>query len=259
MKNVIQRIPISRIRKHEFRDLVDKVVGFVEMYDPATLGVNEMYQSLLLRQQELQKLRVRSGSHPITAELQTCGEQRNQLIRSILGQFKALQTASNVFDVPKLDQVASFVNRYLNGLLPCNSTEKSDRIWEMLTMLDKDADLQVALNSLNLTSHFNELREKQNAFKKLQKDRSDSMALNESVDTKSIVEATVMALNNLLNEIELAQLKNTTLDYKPLINNLNQCFAYYSSLLKTRKTLNEKDVKNKTAIEITAKSPSIAV
>ncbi len=229
-------ITFSRLWKNEFRDLVNKVVGFMTQHNPEALKLEFVYTKLLEAQAELSKLQVRQSSHPTSEEILEIRAKRSKLIRVILAQIRVLNSTNTVYSVPSLGMVTAFTKRYLTPILNSNSSTKNDILSEMFTTLDNDESLTTAITTLNLKNHFDELRTFNLSYNQRTMERSAENGNRLKVQTAIARANAEVALSNVLKEIELMAMKHPELDYTHLVNSLNEEFASYRFQLKSRST-----------------------
>ncbi len=254
MKQVVFiSIIFSRMWKSEFRELVNRVVEFLIQHNPEVLNLKYVYDKLVDAQASLHLLRVPFGAHPKSEELSEYRFRRDKLISAIVAHIKVLKTAKTVLNLPNVEIVSKFVMRYLNPIVKSNSSKKTDTISEMFEVLDSDSSLTDAITGLNLKSYFDELRELQLSYIQVISDRSISYTNEQKIETQIVRANAEIALRNVMSEIELMQLKNPELDYKPLIMNLNKTFSSAMAIIKARSTRKKTFAENsKVAINNTA-------
>jgi len=241
-------ITFSRLWKNEFRDLVNLVVEFLIQYNPVTMDLKFVFDLLVAAQAALLQLHVPYGAHPKTEVLKDKRKKRSKLARAIVAQVRVLKQANAVVNIPYLDVLAPFVDRYLSPVIDSNSSTMTDVLKEMFTALDDDALVQEAITHLNLQSRFDELKTLQTGFTQTFIQRSNMQAERNDVVTMEVRANAELMLTKLLNEIELMQMKHPELDYNPLIKNLNNTFSFYMSQVKTRSTTNQKQIAAKSKV-----------
>ena len=229
-------VSFSRLWKNEFRALVIKVVAVLDQFDPELLNIKFVYEQVLEALSLLRLMYVPEGKHPITKQLSEKRASRKKLIRTLVSQVRILNSANMVYSIPQLDVVTPFVVRYLNPIIDVNSTVQTDVLEEMFSKLDADVTLIAAIEALNLKTTFDELRILQHSFNSLETIRMNTH-IRSIVQTPDVRAKAETALQNLMKEIELAQLKYPELDYSVLINKLNELFAFYMAQVKTRTTI----------------------
>jgi hypothetical protein len=236
IQNVFISIIFSRMWKSEFRELVNRVVEFLNQHNPEVLNLKYVYDKLVDAQTSLHLLRVPLGAHPKSEELSEYRMKRNKLIGAIVGHIRVLKKAKTVINLPNVEIVSKFVARYLNPIVNSNSSKKTDTITEMFEVLDSDSSLTDAIAGLNLKSYFDELRVLQLSYIQTVSERSQSYTENQKIETQVVRANAEIALRNVMSEIELMQLKHPELDYKPLIMNLNETFSSAMVKVKARST-----------------------
>lgn len=247
-KKIFIPITFSRLWKNEFRDLVNLVIEFLIQYDPVTLDLKFVYDKLVTAQTALSQLHVPYGANPKTEVLMDKRRKRSKLVRAIVAQIRVLKQANAVINIPYLDELAPFVDRYLSPVIESNSSTMTDVLKEMFLALDADSAIKDAITHLNLQSRFDELKALQSGFTQTFIQRSNIRAQRTDVVTGDVRENAELALTKLLNEIELMQMKHPELDYNPLIKNLNNTFTFYMSLVKTRSTTSQKQIAAKSKV-----------
>lgn len=240
MNRISQKIPFSRFRKSEFRNLVTEIIAVLGKYDSAEMGIKTIYDRLVVAGTQLSKLRVRYGSHPQTEELSVTREKCRNLIVTIVGQVKTLQVARLDTQANALAKVAPFVNTYLKPIVKSDWMTKSDILTEMFVAMGEDADLQAAISELNLTVFFNELKTLLESQQTIKDKRSESYSTREKSNTPELKTAAITALQEMFAAIELAVIEHPEKDYTTLINGINEKLNYYSVQIKTRITNNKK-------------------
>jgi hypothetical protein len=63
----------------------------------------------------------------------------------------------------------------------------------------------------------------------------------------------------LVNSIELARVEHPTIDYVPLINELNVFLIPYQTMIRSRKTITKTAAKIKKAIALSSKTDATAI
>lgn len=237
MRNILfVFITFSRLWKNEFRDLVNKVVGFMAQQNPEALNLEFVYTKLLEAQAELRKLQVPQSSNPASQVISEDNTKRSKLIRVILAQVRVLKSTNTIFTVNSLEIVSAFIKRYLAPILNSNSSKKNDILTEMFATMDNDLSLTAAIATLNLKNHFDELRALHLSYNQKTMVRSTEKANRLKLQTADVRASAEVALSNALKEIELMAMKHPELDYTILVTSLNDTFASYMSQVKTRST-----------------------
>jgi len=239
MRKIFTTFPFNRVAKLEYPELINDVIAITDKYDPEALFINGMYVVLKQQQPLLKNLEVVYKKSSDTEVLKKFRSRREDLLKAILSQTKGLVKANVTSQAESLKLILPFVGKYFNSIISDNNKTRSERIKQMFIKLDEDADLNDAVTSVGLSIYINELRslkinieDTQNARRKSNSDRL-RMRTNEVKVTIST------ALTNFLKLIELAIIEHPTVDYSPLVNELNELFITYSSDIKARNTRNK--------------------
>ncbi|MEI8087619.1 MAG: DUF6261 family protein [Paludibacter sp.] len=243
-KFVFLFISFSRLWKNEFRELVNTVVGIFDQLNPVALNLGFVYDKLVESQTELRLLQVREGKHPKSKELGVIRKNRKKLICNLIAQIKLLNSSSTVYSIPQLEVITPFVVRYLVPIVKVNSIVKSDVLDEMYLRLEVDTALQTAINTLNLSVQFDELKSLKESYRQVEKDKKESSD-RQNVRTIEVRSNAEFALTNLMNVIVIAQVQYPEVDYKPLIDSLNNTFSVFSTQEKTRTTIRKQTASRK--------------
>ena len=241
-KNIFFPVTFSRLRKNEFRNLVNLIVEFLGQSDPSSLDLQFVYNLLIEAQANLQLMKVPGSTNQMTGELADRRDNRRNLIRSLVAQIKVFKRTNEVYTIPQLDIVAPFVDTYLAPIVNSDSQKQTDILSEMYRELDAKPTVMDAIVNLNLRVHFDELRQLQDGFNQTFIQRSNAKNEGSKVVTQDVRLEAEVVITKLLKEIDLMQMKHSELDYNPLINNLNDTFTLFMSRAKTRTTIKKQFV-----------------
>ena len=235
-KNIFVSITFSRLRKNEFRNLVNQVVEFLAQQNLQSLDLQFVYDLMKRAQAILRLMKVPAIASKETAELMEKKDKRKSLIRTLVGQVRLLKRTNEVYSIPQLEIVSSFVETYLNPIVQSDSQKQTDILEEMFGEMEGDTELNEAISNLNLKTSFDALKLLQDGFVQTFIQRSNLQSVVQRVNTVDVKSEATIALTKLMYEIELMQMKHSDVDYNPLINNLNQTFTLYMSQIKARQT-----------------------
>ena len=191
------------------------------------------------QQPQINLLKLEYGPHLITKNLEALRTKRMTYTSLIALQVKVHSKAdiNNSNDAVKL--VQSVVNLYLKNLISNSEGTIQQRLSEFFRVVDEREELETAIASLELTSYMNELRNVNSTIKEQLIKRKSSIAARPSINIPPIAKSVAAALRNLFNQINLAQARNTELDYTQLISDLNYDLTYYRGLISMRATILE--------------------
>jgi len=239
MKRNFTTFSFMRIPKLEFPGFINSIVVITDKYDPVALYINTMYAKLKEKQPLLGNLEIVYKKEPETAVLIALRNKRENLLRAVLDQTRALSKAGVASQTEPLKLVLPFVEKYFNNIIANNTKTRSERINQMFTKLDADDQLQDALTVVGLIVFLNELRPLQHSLEQTQNLRRTVKSARPRMKTKEVKAEITLALLNYLKSIELAIIEHPTVDYTALVNEINELLISYKAALKARATRNK--------------------
>ena len=234
MSKKISNISFSRLRKLEVRNLASTVITIVEGYNPEALKIEEIYDLLVEQKPQIEFLDIPYGPHPISSDLKELRIKRIAIAQGLVDQVKSIEYGKMIGTDDDLKIVKSFVTRYLKGLRRDDEEVTLEKVKLIRQHCDNDPELITAFETLELSKYLNSLRSVNNIIETMYLKRGKSLSGRPKDPTPGIVANLKEALENLFKDIELAQIKNQNIDYKPLIDELNKELAKYRAKLNTR-------------------------
>lgn len=255
--------PFSQVRNLEYPGFMNDIVSIIAKHGAAKYFVEGQYNIMLGMQTELNELEVTYRKLPKTDELGIFREKRNNMISAILKQTKTLRKAGLASQTELLAFITPFVEKYMATIKDGNTKLKRERIRQLGKSFDDNTPLQDALVSLGLKMFFDELRSVQDQIDLALSEQVELLASVPKLDTKMIVKKSIKSMRNMFSAINLAILEHPTLDYSPLVNELNTYLGFYISNLRVRATSKKnaakmKASKTKTATDTTLTSVTVA-
>jgi len=226
----------NKLGINEFRDFYAKIKELVLNYQPDALGIRFEFDKFLVSLHQLDAYHPPLKGHPLTAGISELRQQRSQIIRGICSQIIALNKTNRVYNIEGLNDIIRIYHQYLKPLEASNSSRKSDFISDLFRELENKQNLNNSLVSCHLDGSFNELKKLNDNYIALLHERTLERSEMSRVKTIQLRNESYDTLNILLNSIELAKLKNSEINYDPLINSINETIGYYSMLIKGRET-----------------------
>lgn len=127
--------------------------------------------------------------------------------------------------------VKSEINHFLKNLeLSKNDEMYSQKITQFLALVASSPKLEVALDSLSFSEPLNDLKEVHETIDKLIYKRLVSISNRPKEATAQLTKFVLMAIKNMIKQIEIAPLLNEDTEYKPLFRE-----SLISSLAITKK------------------------
>lgn len=137
--------------------------------------------------------------------------------------------------------VKSEINHFLKNLeLSKNDEMYSQKITQFLALVASSPKLEVALDSLSFSEPLNDLKEVHETIDKLIYKRLVSISNRPKEATAQLTKFVLMAIKNMIKQIEIAPLLNEDTEYKPLFRELNQFFGDYKKMINKWLSYNKK-------------------
>ena len=258
MRKFITSVTFTRVPKMAFAPMVKTLASVVEKHDPVALHIDGMYQLLLDVMPELDNLQNTYQAQDKTEELNQSLQKRHTLLVAILGQSRMTAKAEVEEEAEHRAVVLPFIHKHLKTILDSTTDEQTGTIDKMFAELEGNEAINVALLALGWKASFQALKTVEARIDHIGALRRIGRAATPEMKT-GIVKAVISeALTDLLNRIEMAQKEFKTLDYAPLIKELNTVLTPIGAKIKAR------DTRSKNAQEAATKAasdsaPSVAV
>ena len=250
MNMEIKKIPFSRLLKLELPSVAKLVMEIVEKHDPEELHIKEVFDLLVEEEPQIKALNALYGVHPLTLKLKPEREKLKLYISALRLQLKVASKMST----PGIQQSAVITqlafDAHLGGIrLSKNEKIIHEKIGEFLDEVNRNAELQGAIEDLGLTPLTDNLQSTQTIVRELLAERLSLKSLRPKDKTKELAYSLETALKNLFKQIEVAQLKNKLVSYKPIIDELNDTINVFRNLVNIREANNKRKAEEKKAME----------
>ena len=227
--------------KLELPQLAEKVIARINDHDPEVLKIQEVCDLLLAQQSNIQNLKVAYGPHPITEQLLPLRKKRFMYAAAIVYRMNMIVREDLYPNSNDVIETRIKINSYLLNLSKSKNEEVvAEKIDQFFREIDEDEVLETALSLYNLTADLNNLRNTHSSIKELLALRANQISARPRVKTTVIVKSIQKALKDMFKEVEVAQLRNPTLSYTSLINQLNDLLDHYRMLINLRVTINKR-------------------
>ena len=249
-KSEIVRVPFSRLLKLELPELAEQVMRIVEKHNPEELKIQEVFGLLVEEQPQIDNLNARYGVHPLTIKLKP---MREKLLLKVSRLKLDLNVASkSTTDITK-DAVIDLqlaIDRHLLKLRSSkNEAIMNRKIAQFLHEHSTSEKLQTAVDVLGFTSLIDSLQSAHTVVRELLDERLALTSQRPKATSKELADSVETALSYLFKQIEVAQLKNKLLDYKPLVDELNDTLNVFRNLINIREANNKRKAEEKKALE----------
>lgn len=249
----IKQFPFSRLLKLEVPALAKSVIEVVEKHNPEELQIKEIYDLLLEKDPLIKNLIVIYGVHSATVALKPLREQLLLKVSSLRLELKmaSKMTSENILQSATIMNLA--YNAYLFKLRS-NRNEKVilEKITAFINVLNEDAALASAVETLDLTDLIDSLRSLLNRVKGLISSRTELISQRPKEKAKQTAGKVVRAMKDIFKQIEVAQLKHPELDYAPLFHELNDTLDKYRNLINIRAGYNFRKAEEKKGMKLGA-------
>lgn len=236
MSKKITPVPLSRIPKLEYPELVLTFVRIVEFYGAEAMHITDSFAELNARVPELMQLKLLKGKHPETKEIQSLHTRRRVILDAMLGQSHKMLQANLSVQVSHLKLVAPFIEKYWAGVRRFNQNTMNARMKLMLTDIEANADLKAALTALGLMLYLDELKTIETNLFNSSESRRKSRTVVPKIDSSQIKAYVGEAVTDVVNAIEIARKAHAEVDYLPMITEINDLFVKYQSGIKAHST-----------------------
>ena len=255
----ISRIPANLFRTIEFPEFASDIYKVVEKHNRPELKIDEVFSMLKSAMTEVEKITVSERSHPLTAQLQT-------LRADIDNNLVALTTLTKGVSKIKVENINAaglkalpVLRRFISGINRKNFFQKRKLLLLLFDEINADPDLVTALETLGLKILIDELKRDVTRIGELQSLRRESKSQAERIRNRLAITNASTAISNLFRSIEIAQKFETTVDYSPLISELNQIMADYRFTISKRSQSEpiEEDIKKTDAPSTTTSASAL--
>ncbi len=240
MRKNILKLDFSKLRKHEVKTLASRVIKAVEGYNPETLQIKEIYDLLVELEPQIGSLELSYIAHPISKKLNAMRKQRLAFAKGIINQMEVIEMGKISGKEASLEVAKPIVLQHLQSLWKYDDTKIYDNIILFSKHVAENAQLQTAMETLDLLTYHDSLQSVNNAIEEQFNARTKSISERPKRATPGIVAAIKTALQDLFKQIEVAQVKNLAHNYTPLIDELNKQIAIVKATLKARSSISKK-------------------
>ena len=240
MNTNIQNIAISQLKKLEVQFLASSVIEIVQKHDPEILLIKDIFDKLVELEPQIGLLKIPYGPHPMTAELKKMRRRRIAYAQEIINRIHTMEYAKVEGTEGSIMVAKPIVHRYLKGLSNNSQKAINQTVVQFLDTAKKDENFKTALLDLDLMSYVENLELVNTDVNALYNQRRESLSARPKGITPEVKAAIKVALENLFKQIEIAQVKNAELPYKPLIDELNLEISKAKAEIKARASYNKK-------------------
>lgn len=236
----ILKISFSKLKKLEVQFLAKSVIEIVEHHNPENLQIKEIFDKLVELQPQIDQLKIGYGPHPLTLELNKARKKRNAFAQGIINQMRTIENGGMSGMEKSIKVAKPKILQYLKGFSKKSEKIKMQTISQFSKLVQEDEALAVAFDELDLTTYLFNLNLVNDEIGTLYSERRESVSARPKANTHMHVATLKTAIYDLFKQIEVAQIKNADLDYKPLIDELNLEITTAKAEVKARASYNKK-------------------
>ena len=250
-KREIISFPFSRLLKLEIPQLADELIVIFEKHDPVLMKFKEMNDLFLAVKPKIDGLTVKHGGHQITPKLKRLRAKLNLEVRTIKLKLDLVIKNDPTGENSDVLLLKTEITRFLKKFLESKNKEiMHRRLIQFNNEVNVNSQLQTAMDTHNFMMNLDDMNSTLNQISENLRERLTSIAQRPKGITPELTRKVTKAMQNVIQEINLQQLKNPTLDYSELIDEVNQQFIKYRTLMNIRKANNERKALGLPPIEI---------
>lgn len=225
----------------ELPELLSSFIRIIEKHNPERLHLHLRLKALKEQQQRVRLLEVPRIAHPLTAKIQLLREKELQCVGAIVShmQFIVRADIASMRDATSIAQ--PIVVRYLSGLRKNNEKIINEIIHQFSKYLDQHSEVYSALSDLGLQPFVDEMRNvNAQKHKMISVRENDKLYSRPRVNNRLIQKEAIKVLSTMFDEIDVQRGYNVSLNYVPLIQELNVLMTRYATIINSRKAHNKK-------------------
>lgn len=235
MKKIL-RLDLSRIRKSDFKTTYESVIETAEKYNPEELHISETLNKMKEALPQVDNLNVAELKSPLTETLNENCRLRNKYVVSILMQLKAQLRTDDEASTQAVKKVFPLAERILTKFSRKNFTTQYALAKQFITEVESNNDLKLAMTTLGMDVAFSKLKAMQQKVNTTDHSRRTMKTVRKRIDTKNDKRELYKLMCNLFVAIEGATLEYPTLNYEPLIIELNDVILKQRTKILLRTT-----------------------
>ena len=237
IKNDIVRIPVSFIRNEEYPEFAHDIQKIIEKYvveDLKIEGVVNLFKTSML---DIDKRGLTQRAHPSSAEIVQLRAERDRFgsaIVSLMMGYKKVSTASIKNDV---ELTIPVLEKYFNGLYKVNNVVKSYRLSLFFKDLEDNSAMKNSLQTLGFMAMLDQLETINSSYIDKMRERRTLKSEDEKIDMRNAINYSAKMMRKVFSTIETNRLVERTVDYSPIINEINETVEEYKTFLLQRKSM----------------------
>jgi methionine-rich copper-binding protein CopC len=233
----ILRIKLSQTRKADFKTLYESVVEIAEKYNLEELHVSETLNKMKEALPQVNYLDEPEIKSPLTVKLNEICNTRDKLASSIYLQLNALLKTGDDATVKAAEELFSLANRTLVHFSRKSLTTQYAHAKQFITEVEESEELKQAVATLGMEATIDKLKKTQQLLNTTDSNRRRMKTMRKKADTVQIKRELYRLMSNFFTAVEGAALEYPSLNYDPLIQELNDVITKQRSKSALRSTL----------------------
>lgn len=184
---------------------------------------------------------VQYRGHPITKKLTRLRELRTLHVQAIKFELKKAIKLDETGEDELVLNLNNAITRFLDKLHESkNEVVMHQRLLQFIDQVATDSKLAQALSKYDMITLISELEATLEDTVSYLNERTASIAKRPKLETELIKKEVIEVIKYLFNEIELAQLRNPSIDYSELIDEMNGMLRNMNTLINRRQAYNQR-------------------
>ena len=231
----ISSISSTELKLEEFMQFGNDVVNVVKKTNANDLGLAGVLTLAEASMADVNNYSKEERKHPLSADIEALRAERDKKVVALSILMKGYKQAAAENVKAEVATAIPLLEVFVNGYVKMNVFVKSQRLKMLFAKMDADTNFTNALQVLGLKALLNEIQRLETESLALVADRRSTQLEKVGDSTNKIMTHASNMLRKLLSTIETNALVETTLDYKPLITEINATIAEYKKVLTIRK------------------------
>lgn len=233
---MINSIHLTHLRNAEYLQFITDSITIMQKHDPETLLIQQPFETLKAKQQELGTLFKKQQSSELTEEIELLDKERDQALQGIANVIRAYINHYDVAIQKASKVLQEHLKNYGEQIIKQSYQAETATLNNIISDWEENGTLEQALASLHLTRWKDYLKEKNTQFSKKYIDRTQEYGQASPENIKLKRHETNEVYYHLKKITEAHAAITPSVSYEALFNDLNALIGQYVNLLKLRQT-----------------------
>ncbi|MDR2886442.1 MAG: DUF6261 family protein [Bacteroidales bacterium] len=238
MKTDIIRVHYTKLWNSEFPGAVQRTISIAGKYKMDEMHLGKSYGELTAFVPQLAGMVTLVRKNEKLEEAAEIDVERDTLIRAAVNIVKAFEPVQIPWVRGMIDIVSSLFERHAAGSISAASLSSET---ERIGALEKDylasEAIRTATQSFGLSPIMERLFAANREYETLFRDYIAGKSAEPRIDIPALRSACSKALGQFFDAVQYCAYQHDSIDYLPLVNELNTLNSYYRTRLKARATL----------------------